>query len=258
MSRQSIEEYNRNHALTHLNHNIGVLVWALGVGALASSFVPPLALPWLGTLPTSLGTNYAINNFIIQAGLLMLFVNTKNVFEYYVCKLEYPFACRIMGSLVYLAHLFAVVISFRKPALWLWCVGGILALRAITNLQLYLAVRGNKRPHPWLEMLGGWLKRSVVDTVIVFVYAALVQVFSDVRFYAWAHGLGTDVIFASAIAQLLLRDIRTLLNLVAVYQIGTHAFQQVRMRASFPKQEIEENYKLLTEYYQESDVSNSA
>src|SRR5438270_12691733 len=86
-SLKSIEDYNRNHALSQLNQAVSVTVWGLGFTAFAAGFLK-LSLPYLGALPDGVGTNYAINNAIAQVGLLLLFVNTNNVYEYYISKLS--------------------------------------------------------------------------------------------------------------------------------------------------------------------------
>lgn len=246
-SLESIESYNKNHALNRVNHVIRDLVWTLGLGALLVSFLP-VTLPWLGALPGALGLHQTIDNLIIQAGLLFLFVNTNNIYEYYVCKLEYPIFCRLGGSVVYLAHLVSIVISFKNPLYWLWCVSAILLLRSLINLQLYQYIKKRTQTHPWLGLLRGWLKRSWIDTALVALYAGLVLCLTNVRFYAWAHGFPIASV-DTPVGQALVRDIYTLLILVAVYQIGTHAFQQVRMNPSFTREEIEEHYAGLSKFY---------
>jgi len=87
MTVESVEQYNRNHGLSQLNRSISVFVWVLGFGALISS-VLPVNLPWLGNLSQGPEQNHAVNNLIAQAGLLLLFVNTNNVHDYYVAKLR--------------------------------------------------------------------------------------------------------------------------------------------------------------------------
>jgi hypothetical protein len=255
-SLKSIEDYNRNHALSQLNRAVSVIVWGLGFAAFTAGFFK-LSLPYLGTLPDDVGINYAINNAIAQVGLLLLFINTNNVYEYYISKLEYPLLNRALGSTVYLSHLASVFIIFKNPSSWLWCVVGILALRTLVNVQLYLNMMQRESTHPWLHLLKGWIKRSLLALIFVLGYAFLVHILSGFRFYAWAYDIPLQDMSASPTGQALIYSITTILNLIAVYELGTRAFQQVSMNPSFTREEIDTNYEALDKYYASDTTAKS-
>lgn len=245
---QSVDEYNRSHALTKLNGSVSVFVWVLGFGTLVSTFIP-VTLPWLGTLPGGLGLNHAIDNLIAQGGLLLLFVNTNNVYEYYVVQLRYSLSCALTGSAVYLAHLCAVVVCFRNPALWLWCIAGILALRAIANLQVYQCIK-KELDHPWKETLRVWCKHSFLYLSIIVVCALVVKILSDVRLYAWVHRIPVAELAQNDLSGMFIKDIQTLLFLVVAFQIGRRAFQHIGIRPKFTKEQVDQHNKDLKSYYE--------
>jgi hypothetical protein len=251
---ESAKKFNEDHALAQAIHTISGLVWLLGVAALGASFLP-LTLPFVGKLPLSLGINSRVDNIIIQGGLLLLFFNTTNVYNYYVSYLECPHLGSFACLSVYVAHLGAVWISFFRPSYWLGTVAGILALRGLVNLQLYCSLR-KMDGHPWLPLFHGWLKRSLLDFSLIVVYAVLVQRLSGSRFYSWLHGLPLQGV-NTPLGQAFLSDIHTLLNLFAFYPIATHAVQQVRMRPSFTKDEIETQHDALNKFFSKSDHSKS-
>lgn len=256
MKLKSIEDYNKNHALSTVNRAIGGLVWVSGIGALVGGFLN-LNLPYLGP-PSAGGVNYIINNAIGQIGLLLLFVNTSNVYEFYISKLEYSISCRIVGTLVYIAHLISVFLTFKNPSNWLWCVSGILALRTLANLQLYFSVKKNTPDHPWVPLLLVWLKRSLLALSLILGYSVLVLFLTNPRLYSWTYDLSPEEINTSPVGQALLKTVHTILILFALLPIITRAIQQVNMKPSFPREEIDTHNQTITEYYErENDTQSS-
>lgn len=255
MNLSSIEEYNKNHALTTVNSTVSGLIWLLGIVAIVAGFVN-ITLPYLG--PSSGGgVNYIINNSIGQIGLLLLFVNTSNVDKFYISKLEYPVSCRLIGSTVYIAHLVSVFLSFRNPSNWLWCISGILALRTLANTQLYFSVKKHTPDHPWVPLLLVWLKRSFLALILILAYSVLVLFLTNPRLYSLTYDLSAEEISTSPVGQALLGAVHTILNLVALIPIITRAIQQVNMKESFPREEIDNHNQTINEYYERNNDTQS-
>ena len=244
---REIEEYNRNHPLTALNAYLSIAVWTLGSVAVAATFLPA-EMPLVRALPLTAGTHARVDHLIVQASLLMFFLNTQSVFKHYISRLEYGLLSRLSGSAVYAAHLAAVVWTLLHPYDWLLCMGGVLLVRLLVNWQLSVEVGLRTPDHPWRGLLRDWLGRSVLDAVAVLLFALLVETVSDFSLYTYLHGLRIGV-GNSQLGQILVADVRTLMYMVACYQIGTHAARRKRVTSSFSEEEIRTQHRLLDDYY---------